>query len=84
MISKKILYSSQERVLNNIKLWFAKETGVRDLVKYPAKIQEQHLTLTPACAKLKLNRSHNSHANENHVVHLIRLENGSDDQTNKN
>ena len=52
---------------------------MRGLVKHLAKIQEQHLTLTTACAKLKLIGSHNSHANENHVVNLIRLENGSDD-----
>ena len=33
--------------------------------------------------QLKLFESCNSYADENHAVHLVRLENGSDDQTNR-
>ena len=42
------------------------------------------LNIVQNYVQLKLIGFCNSFADENHAVHLIRLENGSDDQINKN
>ena len=42
------------------------------------------LDIVQSHVQLKLIESRNSYADENHAVHLVRLENGLDDQTNWN
>ena len=48
------------------------------------RIDPSGLNIVQNHVQLKLIVSRNSYADENHAVHLVRLENGSDDQTNRN
>ena len=67
-----------------IKLEFIKVLGVGDFIKSFAEVQQQHITLTFLGAKSCTVESHNSFVIGNHVIHLLMLGNGSNDQTNRN
>ena len=87
MTSKKILYPPQE----HHKIVVYLRDGSEGLCQMPCENSRatHHfdpfgLNIVQNHVQLKLIGSRNSYADENHVVRLIRLENGSEDQTNRN